>query len=189
MIGRHLARALVAALVLLPTGAAVAQQAPDNSSRCPQTQGAGTSGQYPPNRGALQVSRSAARPGDPVTARGCGFRPGSTVNVDLVMGSQVTRVGTATAGADGGFELTFNVPANAPVGNHTLEATGVDPAGDVRALSATLRVIGGEQGRGDLPRTGSDSTAPLVTAGAGLVLLGGAAVFAARRRRAARIEA
>ncbi|MBW3667675.1 MAG: LPXTG cell wall anchor domain-containing protein [Actinobacteria bacterium] len=186
--GRHLVRALVAALLLLPAGAAVAQQAPENSSRCPQTEGAGTSGQYPPNRGALQLSRSAARPGQPVTARGCGFRPASTVNVDLVMGSQVTRVGTATVGADGGFELTFNVPANAPVGDHTVEATGVDPAGDVRVLSATLRVIGGEQGR-DLPRTGSDSTAPLVTAGAGLVLLGGAAVVAARRRRAARVEA
>lgn len=186
MIGRNLARALVAALVLLPTGAAVAQQAPENSSRCPQTQGAGTSGQYPPNRGALQLSRSAARPGDPVTARGCGFRPGSTVNVDLVMGTQVVRVGTATAGADGGFEVTFNIPANTPVGQHTLETTGVDPAGDVRALSANIRVIGAG---GDLPRTGSDSTAPLVTAGAGLVLLGGAAVFAARRRRAAHAEA
>lgn len=186
MIGRHLARALVAVLVLLPMGAAVAQQAPDNSSRCPQTQGAGTSGQYPPNRGALQLSRSAARRGDPVTARGCGFRPGSTVNVDFF--SQPTRVATATAGADGGFEATFNIPANAAMGQHTVEATGVDPAGDVRALSANIRVVGAEQGR-DLPRTGSDSTAPLVTAGAGLVLLGGAAVFAARRRRAARVEA
>lgn len=184
--GRHLVRALVAALVLLPAGAAVAQQAPENSSRCPQTQGAGTSGQYPPNRGSLQMSRSAARPGQPVTSRGCGFRPGSTVNVDFF--SQPTRVATATAGADGGFEATWNVPSSASAGDHTVEATGVDPSGDVRALSATLRVIGAEQGR-DLPRTGSDSTAPLVTAGAGLVLLGGAAVFAARRRRAARIEA
>lgn len=184
MMGQHLARALVVALVLLPTGAAVAQQAPENSSRCPQTQGAGTSGQYPPNRGALQLSRSAARPGQPVTARGCGFRPGSTVNVDFF--SQPTRVATATAGADGGFEATFNIPSNAAIGQHTVEATGVDPAGDVRALSANIRVIGAG---GDLPRTGSDSTAPLVTAGAGLVLLGGAAVFAARRRRAARAEA
>lgn len=184
MMARHLVRALVAALVLLPAGAAVAQQAPENSSRCPQTQGAGTSGQYPPNRGSLQMSRSAARPGQPVTSRGCGFRPGSTVNVDFF--SQPTRVATATAGADGGFEATWNVPSSASVGEHTVEATGVDPSGDVRALSANLRVIGAG---GDLPRTGSDSTAPLVTAGAGLVLLGGAAVFAARRRRAARIEA
>lgn len=173
-------RMIVCALFLLvPVEAASAQST--GSSRCPQTQGAGQSGQYPPRRGALQLSKSAAKPGEPVTSRGCGFRPNSQVTVDFF--SQPVQVATATAGADGGFEATFTIPASAAPGEHTVEATGVDPAGQPRVLSANIRVIG--EGA-DLPRTGSSSTTPLVAAGVGLVLLGSAAVYGARRRRAQR---
>jgi LPXTG-motif cell wall-anchored protein len=185
---RRIARIAVSALFIFLVSSshgADAQQAPANSSRCPQTQGAGTSGQYPPRRGGLQLSRSAGRPGTPVTARGCGFRPGSQVTLDFL--SQPVRVATATAGADGGFDATFNVPSSASVGEHTVEATGVDPTGEPRVLSAGFRVIG--EGGGDLPRTGSSSTAPLTAAGVGLVLLGAAAVYGARRRRAQRAQA
>lgn len=177
---RAMGIAVLALFALFPFQEATAQQAPANSSRCPQDQGAGTSGQYPPRRGALQLSRSAARPGEPVTARGCGFRPGSQVTLDFF--SQPVQVGTATAGADGGFAITFNIPTSATAGEHTVEATGIDPAGQPRVLSANIQVIGGA----DLPRTGSSSTTPLTAAGVGLVLLGTAAVYGARRRRAQR---
>ena len=170
-----------ALFLLLPFEAATAQT-PQNSSRCPQTQGAGTSGQYPPRRGALQLSKSAGKPGDQVTSQGCGMRPGTEVTVDFL--SAPVRVATATVGADGGFTATFNVPTTATAGEHTVEATGVDPAGQPRVLSANFRVVGS-----DLPRTGSSSTTPLTAAGVGLVLLGTAAVFGARRRRALRAQA
>jgi LPXTG-motif cell wall-anchored protein len=108
--------------------------------------------------------------------------------VTLDFFSQPTRVASATAGADGGFEATFTVPASAAAGEHTVEATGVDPAGQPLVLSANVRVIGDGGGAG-LPRTGSSSSAPLTAAGVGLVVLGAGAVFAARRRRATRAGA
>jgi LPXTG-motif cell wall-anchored protein len=109
------------------------------------------------------------------------------VTVDFF--SQPTQVATATAGTDGGFEATFDIPTSAAPGEHTVEATGVDPAGQPRVLSADIRVIGEGGAGADLPRTGSSSGPPLAAAGVGLVLLGGAALYVARRRRSLRAQA
>lgn len=172
---------IVAALLLLPSEGAVAQ-----TSRCPQAQA-----QYPPGRGALEVSRSEVQPGETITVRGCGFRPSSSVNIDLLPGP--VRLGSTTADVSGGIETTVTIPASTSAGRHTLEASGVDPAGAARVLSASITVVGADEesraAGADLPSTGSSSSAPLTAAGVGLVLLGSIAVYAARRRRAQRVTA
>lgn len=167
------------ALLLMIAFAFVPSPAQAQSSRCPQDQGAGNSGVYPPRRGNLTVSDSTVTPGQSIKAQGCGFRPASTVAVDFL--SDPVRVGTATAAADGFFSVDVTIPANASRGRHTLEASGVDANGAVLVLSAGLTVTGPG---GALPTTGSSSGKALSVAGAGLVVIGAGAVIAARRRRA-----
>lgn len=137
-------------------------------------------GQYPPGRAELEVSSSSVAPGGSLTVSGDGFRPGSSVAIDLF--SDPVRLATVTADATGGINTAVTIPTTTSAGQHTIEASGVTPAGEALVLSATITV------GGDLVRTGSSSTAPLTAAGAGLVLLGAAALVVTRRRRASRTQ-
>jgi hypothetical protein len=72
---------------------------------------AGTPGTPAPVPAAsLTMSQSSGVPGDQVTATGSGFK--ATENVDVTMNG--ASVGSAPAGADGTFNLSFKVPNQAP---------------------------------------------------------------------------
>lgn len=143
------------------------------------------------------VAPSVVEEGGAVDVTGCGT-PGATETAVLTSHPQV--LGSTTAGANGFFSASFFIPCGTEQGAHTLTVS--EPGG--RTQSAALTVDGvtgscvgaggvGRQARGGggaLPRTGSASLAPLTAAGVGLVLIGGFAVAAARRRRTAQaIEA
>ncbi|MGH9213812.1 MAG: hypothetical protein ACRD2C_24535 [Acidimicrobiales bacterium] len=146
--------------------------------------------QYPPDVNSVTVSDTTPCPGDVVTVSGTvageGFEEGTTVVVTL---DGATQLGTPSVGADGTFSLDVTIPADL-TGEHTIVATGT---GSDVSLSATFEVGDCDAttttvaAGGSLPRTGSNSTMPLVRAGLALAAVGGVllAIAAKRRRRAA----
>ncbi|MDQ1437508.1 MAG: hypothetical protein QOK43_1137 [Acidimicrobiaceae bacterium] len=185
--------ALLLLAVLFVPGAAHAQTAPN----CPAP-----TTSYAPGRGQLTVSDATVDPKQTITATGCGYKPGTTVNLDFL--STPVRVATVTAGANGGFTAQVTIPGDVVAGsNHTLESSGVNPQGAPLLLSASLTVnnpsgaagssasrsaASGTSGTssgtsGGVARTGSNSTQPLTMAGIGLIVIGAAAVLTVRRRR------
>ena len=118
--------------------------------------------------------------GESVRVSGAGYAPGASV--DITIESTPTLLKTVTTDATGSFSTTVVIPATFPGGQHTLKATGADPAGGLRVLSLAVAVAGDAAGSG-LPRTGTD-TFPLVgVAVAGIAV--GAAILIVRRRQAA----
>ncbi|MGY1636358.1 LPXTG cell wall anchor domain-containing protein [Geodermatophilus sp. SYSU D00742] len=108
-----------------------------------------------------------------------GYTPGEKVR--LVLHSTPRDLGTATADASGVVTFTFTAPSGTEPGDHHVRVTRADGS----VVSYPIRIAAASGSRSDeLAYTGADVTAPLV-AGTGLVLLGGATVFAARRRKAA----
>jgi len=98
------------------------------------------------------VSVGSVPPGAGLTVDGVGFRPGEPVEV--VLHSTPVSLGTFTADASGAFSAAVTVPADVPVGAHTVVSTGQTSG---RAFSAALTV--------ELAATGSsDSTMPLLLA-------------------------
>jgi outer membrane protein OmpA-like peptidoglycan-associated protein len=69
---------------------------------------------------------------------GVGFQPGSTVEVWLF--STPRLLGTAVVKADGTFSVSVPVPGDISVGQHTLQAEGLNAAGQPRAVSAGVTV-------------------------------------------------
>ncbi|SDX92479.1 titin [Micromonospora pattaloongensis] len=114
-------------------------------------------------------------PGDTITVIGTGFAPHSTVTVTIY--STPTHLGTATADANGDFELTVTVPSDLPAGAHTLVAQGVDSSGAPHAMKLAVTVPAAD-GDSDLPKTGAGimtmllSGAVLVVAGVAMVAIG-----------------
>lgn len=124
------------------------------------------------------------------------------------MGSLLATGKTRTAAAVQGFAAqTVNADANGAftasvtltqAGNNVITASGLDPNGNLRTLTTTVFVSGGGGGTGNgsgsgsgsgsssgvggLPNTGSNLKTPVILGGA-LVLLGGGALVAGRRRK------
>lgn len=83
-------------------------------------------------------------------------------------------VATATASGSGGFTAGMTVPADTPLGQYEVIATGVDAAGDPYALSAPLKVVAATAATpraasaakpsGGLARTGINPLAPQASA-------------------------
>ena len=69
---------------------------------------------------------------------GVGFQPGSTV--EIWMFSNPRLLGTAIVKADGTFSTNVLVPGDLTVGQHTLQAEGLNTAGQPRAVSAGVTV-------------------------------------------------
>ena len=116
---------------------------------------------------------------------------------------------TVTANASGAFSASVKLTQ---AGTNVITASGLDPNGNLRTLTTTVFVGGGggvggdntgtgtgtgsgsgsgggsASGVGGLPNTGSDLTVPLVLGGA-LVLLGGGALLAGRRRKQDKVAA
>jgi LPXTG-motif cell wall-anchored protein len=135
--------------------------------------------QYPPSQCGLRLGQSQARPGEPVSVAGDGYKGNSGVSIDFH--STTTNLSDPTTNGSGSFSTSVVIPSNATPGQHTITATGTNPDGTPRELSAAITITGGS---GNLPRTGSSSkTIPLTVGGIGLIVAGGAAVAFARRRR------
>lgn len=178
------------------TGVASAQS--PSASPCARGQA-----DYPVGPTGQQVDDTTPARGQRMRGRGCAS-PRSSQTQTFESHPQV--VSTSTSDDNGLYTFEFTVPRDAEDGPHTLTSTGPgvvdgvtrlvvsgdvgDDAGDGDGGGGGGRGDGG-QGRGGggggrgLPRTGNTSTAPLTAAGVGLVLIGGFAVTAARRRRTA----
>jgi LPXTG-motif cell wall-anchored protein len=113
------------------------------------------------------------------TATVTGARPGSTV--EFAQLSTRVVVGTAVADANGVAKLQMAFPNSAELGNHQVEARGIDKDGDAFDLFAPIKVVAAKAS-GAFPRTGTDS-GPMALAGLGAVALGAVLVAMARRRK------
>lgn len=106
-----------------------------------------------------------------------GWAPNS--NVDVTLNSDPIPLGSFRADATGTVRLDVPVPAEAPPGDHTIVAVGIDPTGAPRTASRSI-VLESETA-GVLAFTGSNPQA-LVGLGALLIAVGAAGTLAARRR-------
>ena len=140
--------------------------------------------EYPPQQGQATVSDSSVPPGGTFTISGSGCAPSTTVALGFDNDAQ----GQTTADGSGAFSGPVTVPADAAPGQHTAQAVCETSEGETLVLSAAITVEGAEAprgtaGTGALPATGQDSSVPLTKIAVMLVLVGGAFVVAARRRK------
>src|SRR5262245_47591306 len=151
--------------------------------------------QYPPANNFLIVTPTVVVPGGTITISSGTYLPGTTVTFTLF--SQPTSLGSAIANSVGAVSAQATIPADTPLGQHTIQASGQTAAGPL-TQTASLTVVAPEAAaapgraaaaRGALPRTGDDSSIPLTRVAAVLVAVGGALVFVARRRRHRRAAA
>lgn len=152
--------------------------------------------QYPPADDFLTVDDVTPTPGQAVTLTSGTYVEGAPVTLSIA--SVPSRLGTATADAAGAVSLSGVVPAEIELGAHTITATGTAPGGPLtQSITITVVAPGGTAGGtaggtieeggtagGNLPKTGSDSTMPLVRVAALLLAVGGVLLLATRRRRA-----
>lgn len=144
--------------------------------------------QYPPAAARLRVDRNSVAAGGAITVAGCGTPSGT---VRFTLRSHPIDLGSATTDATGFYRAALAVPCDAEQGAHTLTASGAANDSTTVNVSGTTGTCAGVAGvdrpRADagenLPRTGGSSTAPLVAAGVGLVMIGAATAVTARRRR------
>jgi LPXTG-motif cell wall-anchored protein len=155
---------------------------------------------YPPSVFFLTVSDATPFPGQTIAVSGA-MTPGST-SITFTFFSQPVSLGSTTPNPDGSFSSSVTIPSDATLGEHTLSAT--DSTG--LTLSAALNVVspgddaadddegvtvgvpgaaarGAAGAAGALPRTGDDTSLPLLRVGAVLVAAGGLLLFLTRRRR------
>lgn len=173
----------------------IAEAQSPNASPCAQGR------PYPPGAPGQTVDDTTPGRGQTVRGRGCAS-PRSNNTHTFASAPRV--VATSTSDADGLYTFSFVVPTDAEDGPHTLSTSGTGVVDGVTQLfvsggeAFTGAGDGGQGGGGQgggragggggaLPRTGNASTAPLTAAGVGLVLIGGFAVTAARRRRTAQV--
>ena len=125
-------------------------------------------------------SPASAAVGDTITCTVHGYASGETVTATLHSDPVVVFEGPST-----GTTFTFSwVVPDVDAAQHELDVCGTDTGGDSLCRSFALEVVGNEVSGGTsaLARTGSNNTGTLVGVGAALVVLGGAALFGARRR-------
>jgi len=125
---------------------------------------------------------STVAPGKTMTVNGSGYAPYSTVTLAIYSTPQVLT--TVVADASGNFTATVTVPAALEAGNHTLVASGVDSAGNVRYVNLAVTVS--SSGKATLAYTGADIALPSIV-GLLAVSLGGGLILV--RRRATRSAA
>lgn len=111
--------------------------------------------------------------GQQVTSTACCFQG----EVTWVMRSHPRTVGTSFPNAQGVATLTWTIPADAEIGNHTLSASGFDVNGIPLTVTTTFSV----SAPGGLTPTGSN-TIPWLLIGLGSVAVGGTMVSVAKRR-------
>ena len=135
-----------------------------------------------------------------VTVEATGFLPNSTADVSLEANGNSIALGQLSIAASSKGSATFSVPASFPLGPATALTSGTNMVGKAvsppQASPVTVTACGvspsstsytptsysGTTTSGSLPRTGSDS-GRLIGIGAGLIVLGGAAVYGSLRSR------
>jgi LPXTG-motif cell wall-anchored protein len=151
--------------------------------------------QYPPAVNSLTVSCPTPQAGNTVDIQGQTFAGGAQVTFTLASDAAV--IGTAVANAAGTVSASgVTIPAGTPDGAHTITATGQAPDGSSLSVSSNIDVTAGgcssavnpvADPSGSLPRTGDDSTLPLLQLALALAAIGGIiTALAAKRRKAAR---
>jgi LPXTG-motif cell wall-anchored protein len=137
---------------------------------------------YPPSGGGLTLASYAVQLGGTDTAHGTGFDANEGVN-GFIHSARVF-IGHTTSNGNGVANLTFTVPTTLAAGHHTVELVG-QRSGVAESVGLTVVAGAGSSassGSG-LPFTGGNDILPMTAAGVGLVLVGGLALVAARRRR------
>lgn len=146
---------------------------------------------------ALQCNCDSAfgEDGDPLTALGDGFAPGSTVTLTLVDADTeevVRTLGTVTADANGEISVTLDVPDDIPEGLYILTATGTASdalGGGVRTLQCPCGTeVLGEVVERRVAFTGSNS-GTMATIGLGIIGVGALTLFVAKRRERDSVDA
>jgi LPXTG-motif cell wall-anchored protein len=132
---------------------------------------------------SVQVAPPQFAAGREVTVIGRDFQPNflTTIFLDTLAPENV--LGTAMTNAQGFFQTRVLIPEGTTEGAHTIGAV-CDGQGNISNTDVEVSSAGATRApAAPLPRTGTDSTEPLVMAG-GLALLAGVGfVVVARRRR------
>jgi hypothetical protein len=125
-----------------------------------------------------------------ITVSTSNLLPGSEATFTLY--SEPVVLGTVTVGPDGVASLTFDLPAGTTIGEHRIETTGTNEAGetdregffiDVTSCAPTGGPGGGTDDDG-LARTGTDVSTPVRAAV--VVFAAGAALLLVSRKRQSR---
>lgn len=127
-----------------------------------------------------QVSDATPAPGQKVELVLAGFAPNTDVALEIR--SDPIALGTFRSDASGVVRASVTIPEGF-AGNHTIVASGVSATGQPLTLSVPVVVAAAEAGPGLLALTGSDSRS-MVAMGALLLVVGGAATVAAKKRMA-----
>jgi hypothetical protein len=114
-------------------------------------------------------------PGQSITISGSGFAADAPITIGIYSVPQVLAVVQANGG--GSFSATVTLPSNL-IGPHTLVATGLDPDGNPRYLTAGLRFAGA----GGLAFTGGGDATPAAAGGLLLLIIGFALLLLVRMR-------
>jgi len=149
----------------------------------------------------VEVSPATISSCQQVTVTATGFLPNSTADVTLEANGTSIALGQVSIGATAGGTATFSVPSSFPLGPATATTAGTNMLGKAFSqpspvtvsqcggttsttvyVAPTTAIITGTTTSGSLPRTGSDS-GRLIGIGAGLIVLGGAAVYGSLRSR------
>jgi LPXTG-motif cell wall-anchored protein len=167
--------ALAAAVVAFSASPAGAQTS--NASPCAPGGPNAQNPQYPPRDCGVAADRTEVGPGGKINLTGQCPQGTTSVTFRLLPGN--ADLGSATPDANGNYTKEVTIPAGTRPGNYRIEARceGVLGAGVVRSVAITV------VGAAALPRTGDSSAMPLTGAGIALVVMGGLAVLAVRRRR------
>jgi hypothetical protein len=164
------------AVLLLGTGASAALSAPASATPALAAYGPTSSG------GQIQLSASLVPAGGKLTISGSGFPAGDVITISL--NDPYVDLDPLETNSAGSFSTTVTIPADTPVGYHTLTvsaATGQSATASIYVEAATTSAAP-VSSSGSLPYTGTDAvrTAEI---GAAAIGVGGIVVLAARRRR------
>lgn len=137
-------------------------------------------------RGGVTVT-GTLRPGGTVTVSATGFAPGEWVQGWLF--STPTALGWARADASGAVEARLTVPTDVPTGTHRLALVGQVDGRTVWVQVQVLAAPGGAgagagsaAGSGALATTGADGVRTVALVAIALLVAGGIATVATRRR-------
>ncbi|MGO1875963.1 GH92 family glycosyl hydrolase [Agrococcus casei] len=127
----------------------------------------------------LTISQSEVVQGGTVEAVGRGF--GSAETVSIALHSDPMHLTEVTADDNGAFRIQLTIPADAPVGDHTIVAEGADSGLQAEA-PITVTDAATTDPNDDLPETGGTVSALLILLV--LALVGAGLVLTMRMRRA-----
>jgi LPXTG-motif cell wall-anchored protein len=179
-------RALLLSFLLVST-VFVGEASANHEPACTSRGNAGNnSAQYNGSAPDVVADDSQGKGGDKVHMHGCGYNPSSAVKFELH--SETMSLGQTTTDGNGTFDVDLTIPSNAPLGRHTITASGTAANGQPKVESVSYTVVpaaaANNRSARTLPRTGSDSsTVPLIAGSTVLIGAGAVLVIAARRRR------